>query len=35
MTAKHIMPDADTYIALFKACGNAGDVKTAFNALLV
>jgi hypothetical protein len=35
MVAKNIVPDADTFIALFKATSNAGDVKTAFNGLMV
>lgn len=30
-----VQPDEDTFVALFKACGNAGDVKTAFDALQV
>lgn len=34
MVAKNIVPDADTFIALFKATSNAGDVKTAFNGLM-
>lgn len=35
MVNKQILPDADTYIALFKACSMIGDVKTAYNALIV
>lgn len=35
MVNKGILPDADTYIAVLKACGLAGDVKTAYNALMV
>jgi len=35
MIGKQIIPDADTYIALFKACGMIGDVKTAYNGLMV
>jgi hypothetical protein len=35
MLSKHIIPDQDTYIALFKACAMIGDVKTAFNGLAV
>jgi len=34
MIGKQIIPDADTYIALFKACGMIGDVKTAYNGLM-
>jgi len=35
MVNKHILPDADTYVALFKATSMVGDVKTAYNALIV
>lgn len=35
MILKGIVPDQDTYVHLFKACGTIGDVKTAYNALLV
>lgn len=30
-----IQPDEDTFVALFKACANAGDVKTAFDGMQV
>ena len=35
MVNKSIAPDSDTYIAVLKACGLVGDVKTAYNALMV
>jgi hypothetical protein len=34
MVAKNIVPDADTFIALFKATSLIGDVKTAYNGLM-
>lgn len=34
MVNRQILPDSDTYVALFKACSMIGDVKTAYNALI-
>lgn len=35
MLENGVVPDSDTYVALFKATSNLGDVKTAYNALMV
>lgn len=35
MLGKGIPPDQDTYVAALKACSNLGDVKNAYDIVLV
>ena len=35
MIAKGVIPDQDTYVAALKACSNVGDVKSAYDIILV
>ena len=35
MIDRRMTPDEDTYVALFKACALVGDVKTAFDGIVV